>query len=211
VCGGTHHKNAVHLDYVGHAALTDRLLDCDPNWTWEPFAVSADGLPLMDRNGGLWIRLTVCGVTRNGYGDADGKTGGNAVKEAIGDALRNAAMRFGAALDLWHKGDLHAEPEAAEADEPKQETLAAEQPKAQRATKANSRELFATLQKGLRACKSVRELKAWGHAFADDIKKMDKSFADEIRAEYKAELDAMTAHEESERELESANYERSQF
>ena len=29
VCGGTHHKNAVHLDYVGHAALTDRLLDTD--------------------------------------------------------------------------------------------------------------------------------------------------------------------------------------
>jgi hypothetical protein len=25
----------------------------------------------------------------------------------IGDALRNAAMRFGAALDLWHKGQLH--------------------------------------------------------------------------------------------------------
>ncbi|HEX7822877.1 MAG TPA: hypothetical protein VF463_19950 [Sphingobium sp.] len=23
-------------------------------------------------------------------------------KEVIGDALRNAAMRFGAALDLWH-------------------------------------------------------------------------------------------------------------
>jgi len=30
------------------------------------------------------------------------------MKERIGDALRNAAMRFGAALDLWHKGDLHA-------------------------------------------------------------------------------------------------------
>lgn len=29
------------------------------------------------------------------------------MKERIGDALRNAAMRFGAALDLWHKGDLH--------------------------------------------------------------------------------------------------------
>jgi hypothetical protein len=28
------------------------------------------------------------------------------VKEAIGDALRNAAMRFGAALDLWAKSDL---------------------------------------------------------------------------------------------------------
>jgi len=29
----------------------------------------------------------------------------------IGDALRNAAMRFGAALDLWHKGTLHLEEE----------------------------------------------------------------------------------------------------
>jgi hypothetical protein len=31
------------------------------------------------------------------------------MKERIGDALRNAAMRFGAALDLWHKGELHVE------------------------------------------------------------------------------------------------------
>jgi hypothetical protein len=107
VCGAWHHPDAIHLDYVGHAALTDRLLDCDPTWNWEPQARDEFGLPLLDRNGGLWINLTVCGVTRPGYGDADGKTGGNAVKEAIGDAMRNAAMRFGAALDLWHKGDLH--------------------------------------------------------------------------------------------------------
>jgi len=108
-CGNAHHKNAVHLDYVGHAALTDRLLDTDPAWSWEPAALTADGLPAFDRNGGLWIKLTVNGVTRLGYGAADGKAGGDAVKEIIGDALRNAAMRFGAALDLWHKGDLHAE------------------------------------------------------------------------------------------------------
>lgn len=118
-CGGHHHKDAVHLDYVGHAALTHRLLDTDPEWFWEPVAFGQDGLPALDRNGGLWIKLTVLGVTRLGYGDADGKTGGNAIKEAIGDALRNAAMRFGAALDLWHKGDLHAD-EADEA-EPKQD------------------------------------------------------------------------------------------
>lgn len=110
-CGGPHHKNAVHLDYVGHAALTDRLLDADPMWTWEPLAVSAEGLPAIDKNGGLWIKLTVAGVTRLGYGSADGKSGGDAIKEIIGDALRNAAMRFGAALDLWHKGDLHADDE----------------------------------------------------------------------------------------------------
>lgn len=107
ICGGWHHPDAVHLDYVGHAALTDRLLDCDPAWNWEPVAFDEHGRPLFDHLGGMWIRLTVCGQTRLGYGHPDGKQGGNAIKEAIGDALRNAAMRFGAALDLWHKGDLH--------------------------------------------------------------------------------------------------------
>lgn len=106
-CGGYHGLPAVHLDYVGHAALTDRLLKVDPEWTWEPLAFGPDGLPQLDRNGGLWIRLTILGVTRLGYGDAQGKSGGNAIKEAIGDALRNGGMRFGAALDLWHKGDMY--------------------------------------------------------------------------------------------------------
>lgn len=121
-CGGYHGLPAVHLDYVGHAALTDRLLDADPMWTWEP--ATPDGLPALDRNNGMWIRLTIAGVTRLGYGSADGKSGGDAVKEVIGDALRNAAMRFGAALDLWHKGDLHA---AEEDEKPEQRQGAAKQ------------------------------------------------------------------------------------
>ena len=109
------------LSYVGHAALTDRLLDADPEWAWEPLAFDDRGLPMVDEDGGMWIRLTVCGITRLGYGDAQGKTGGNAMKERIGDALRNAAMRFGAALDLWHKGDLHIED-----PEPKKEAAKSE-------------------------------------------------------------------------------------
>lgn len=117
-CGGYHGLPAAHLPYVGHAALTGRLLNADPEWTWEPLSVGPDGLPVFDRNGGLWIRLTVAGVTRLGYGDAAGKQGGNAIKEAIGDALRNAGMRFGAALDLWHKGD------ALEQDGPARDWLA---------------------------------------------------------------------------------------
>ena len=69
--------------------------------------------------------MTVCGITRLGYGHSDGKSGGDAVKEVIGDALRNAAMRFGAALDLWHKGDLHADDEEpAKAPPPKEEARA---------------------------------------------------------------------------------------
>lgn len=117
VCGGWHHPNVVHLDYVGHAALTDRLLACDPLWSWEPLAMNEAGLPAIDNSGGMWIRLTVCGHSRLGYGHADGKKGGDAVKEMIGDALRNAAMRFGAALDLWHKGDLHVDDETPDLDE----------------------------------------------------------------------------------------------
>jgi hypothetical protein len=120
LCGAWHHPDVVHLDYVGHAALTDRLLDADPNWNWEP--VTQTGLPEIDQNKGMWIKLTVCGVTRLGYGHAEGKNGGDAIKEVIGDALRNAAMRFGAALDLWHKGDLHGIEDDGEAKtQPKQE------------------------------------------------------------------------------------------
>jgi hypothetical protein len=122
-CGGYHGLPAMHLSYVGHAALTDRLLDCDPLWAWEPVAFGPDGLPATDRLGGLWIRLTVCGHSRLGYGHADGKQGGDAIKEAIGDAMRNAAMRFGAALDLWHKGDLHLDDDD---DKPVAETPPAE-------------------------------------------------------------------------------------
>lgn len=103
-CGGYHPRaNTIHLDYVGHANCTDRLLDVDPLWDWEPLAYTEAGLPLFDKVGGLWIRLTICGVTRLGYGD------GNSPKEIIGDAIRNAAMRFGVALDLWAKINLHEE------------------------------------------------------------------------------------------------------
>jgi hypothetical protein len=95
--------NTIYLDYVGHAHVTDRLLQVDPEYTWTPLATDSNGMPMLDEVGGLWITLTVCGVTRPGYGWADGDKGGNAVKEAIGDAIRNAAMRFGVALDLWMK------------------------------------------------------------------------------------------------------------
>jgi hypothetical protein len=85
---------------VGHAATTDRLLAVDPEWSWEPFALDVNGLPALDGRGNLWIRLTVCGMTRIGVGD------GKSAKEIVGDAIRNAAMRFGVALDLWGKEEL---------------------------------------------------------------------------------------------------------
>lgn len=91
------------LDYVSHAWVTDRLLEIDPEWTWEPVGFDANGLPAFDENSGLWIKLTVCGVTRYGYGEPQGRDKFDMKKGAIGNALRNAAMRFGVGLDLWTK------------------------------------------------------------------------------------------------------------
>lgn len=105
-------KGGTFLDYVGHADITARLLDVDPDWVWEPFAVDDRGLPALDADGNLWIRLTVLGVTRIGVGD------GASMKIRVGDALRNAAMRFGAALELWAKGDRQYGEQHGEAERP---------------------------------------------------------------------------------------------
>lgn len=104
-------RAGITLDYVGHGAVRARLLDVDPGWTWEPFAVDERGYPILDYDGagnavGLWIRLTVLGVTRPGFGSCKADQF-EAEKVLIGDALRNAAMSFGVALELWIKG--HAE------------------------------------------------------------------------------------------------------
>lgn len=124
-CGNWISPAHTHLDYVGHADITDRFLEVDPEWDWEPVNRDVDqqillaaiqtgnpdivdkvinsAPPKLDSNGGMWIRVTIAGVTRLGYGDAGGKNGADAVKVAIGDGLRNAGMRFGAGLDMWRK------------------------------------------------------------------------------------------------------------
>jgi hypothetical protein len=103
LCGAWHHKDLVHLDYVGHAALTDRLLECDPSWNWEPVSMDAGGLPMLDAKGGLWIKLTVCNVTRLGYV-------GDAVMAEFGHTAQNLALKAenGAMgivhIDSWGSG-----------------------------------------------------------------------------------------------------------
>jgi len=104
-------KGGTMLDYVGHADITERLLDIDPCWDWQPCRWH-DGVPEFERDKtgkpvGFWIRLTVCGVTRLGYGSVEPNVF-DAEKQLIGDALRNAAMRFGVALELWSKTERTA-------------------------------------------------------------------------------------------------------
>ena len=190
VCGGWHHPKIIHLDYVGHAALTDRLLDADPAWFWEPLAMSADGLPVMDPFGGMWIKLTVCGVTRLGYGAAvakntpDGQS--NAVKEVIGDALRNAAMRFGAALDLWHKGDLHADDDDAAVKLPGLPATkpAHTAPEGDTTPKARAMRLMVGVSSG-DAVGAAAAIASWDQALIDEVwKHLDEKTAIALQANW---------------------------
>ena len=97
------------LDYVGHADLTKILIAIDPYWNWKPLEVR-DGAPVINITGGIatmWIELTVLGKTIIGVGSCKADKD-DAAKELIGDALRNAAMRFGIAINLWSKSDTPA-------------------------------------------------------------------------------------------------------
>jgi hypothetical protein len=40
-------KGGVELKYLGHAATTRALLECDPLWWWEPMSFDEIGQPLL--------------------------------------------------------------------------------------------------------------------------------------------------------------------
>lgn len=104
-CGG-YHSRAIHLDYIGHATITERLNSVDPFWTIEFMVKHPEtGEPKVDADG-TWFNMTVLGVTRPCVGDAGGKgLTANGRKELMGDAIRNGAMRFGVGTYLWSKSE----------------------------------------------------------------------------------------------------------
>lgn len=107
-CGGWHGLPAVHLDYQGHADVTEVLLREDPLWEWRPMGVDEHGVPVVlksDQGSALWIWLTIFGKTQPGVGTVENKGGPEVLKELISDALRNTAMRFGIGLALWSKSE----------------------------------------------------------------------------------------------------------
>jgi len=89
-------RGGVELRYLSHAWVRKALQDHDPDWYWEPMGYDSQGQPVLERdsNGnpvGFWIWLHVLGTRRAGYGSVEpGKR--DAIKELIGDALRNAAQ-----------------------------------------------------------------------------------------------------------------------
>ena len=112
-------KNGVSLDYVGHAEITKILIEIDPEWSWQPVAwengrpathtqlgkiTKRDGTVLEFPTVSMWGQLTLLGVTRVAVGSVEAHKA-DLDKELVSDFLRNAAMRFGIALELWTKGE----------------------------------------------------------------------------------------------------------
>jgi hypothetical protein len=96
----------VYLDYVGHADITKILIEVDPLWNWEPVAWEHGRPAITERDGiaTLWVRVTLLGKSMLGCGSVSASKE-DLDKELIGDALRNAAMRFGIALALWSNAE----------------------------------------------------------------------------------------------------------
>lgn len=99
VCGSKHPvEGYFHVDYVGHAAITERLNSCDPGWRLRKAPIQFDqrGMAYME------AELTVWGVTHEEVGCAE--TGlSEWPKLLYSDTLTRCGMRFGMALDLWKK------------------------------------------------------------------------------------------------------------
>lgn len=118
---GTLPKGGAQLTYVGHAAVTRMLIEADPLWEWEPYALDEAGLPLVTfakaakekqpDTAEMWIKLTVHGKTLPAIGTCPANADERS-KQLISDALRNGAMRFGIALSLWSKEEWAEGPPA---------------------------------------------------------------------------------------------------
>lgn len=86
------------LCYIDASLAMERLSEVDPGWTVEYHPLGGGhGDPL---GTGLYVpvmaRLTVLGVTREGWGQANqSKPGANVYKSAASDALKRAAWAFG--------------------------------------------------------------------------------------------------------------------
>lgn len=102
--------NHFHVDYIGHAVVTDRLNSVvgPAGWSWTLVTVERDqGGRLLAVVGEMTVlehtkgpEIGTPAQTQREYGDA--------LKSAISDYICRAAMRFGVALDLWAKQQLES-------------------------------------------------------------------------------------------------------
>lgn len=104
--------SVIYLDYVGHAAVVDRLNTVAPDWTLTlDRVVEADGHVLAAIG-----TMTIGGKPMTEVGEPTGQnTYGQELQTALGNLIRRAAMRFGLGIDLWSKEELHGSEDSAAA------------------------------------------------------------------------------------------------
>jgi len=104
--------STIYLDYVGHAAVVDRLNAVAPDWTLTlDRIVEADGHVLAAIG-----TMTIGGKPMTEVGEPTGQnTYGQELQTALGNLIRRAAMRFGLGIDLWSKEELHGSEDSAAA------------------------------------------------------------------------------------------------
>lgn len=101
--GGSGPRGRPPLPYISHGLVTERLCDVDPDWSSQHLETHT----YTDREGnlhcaGVTIALTVKGVTRVESGGPErSERFALEIKNAMSDALKRAAMRFGVALSMW--------------------------------------------------------------------------------------------------------------
>jgi hypothetical protein len=91
-------------DFVGHATINERLLECVGPFSWEivTTVTNPDGT-LVGCTGRLTVTIDGREVTIVEAGDVEhpGPNNGSNLKVAASDAFKRAAMRIGLGLHLW--------------------------------------------------------------------------------------------------------------
>ena len=179
-------KGGTTLDFVGHARITQWLLEVDPLWSIEPVAFDEAGLPARTKHGnmvqaGFW--MTVCGNRRYCVGSVEERKQ-DIGKELISDGIRNGAMRMGFALNLWSKLPLGEEPEPAPAPKKKAPAKKAPEP----APVADSEKVDEdTLSRFIAACAGAKlePQEVAEHAKVADINNVTLADLDRLRESFK--------------------------
>lgn len=186
-------KAGMQLDFVGHADVTKMLIEIDPEWTWEPTAFDANGLPAYRVENGMahmagW--LTVQGVRRLGIGSVMHNKP-DLLKELISDFIRNSAMRFGICLALWTKQEWEDVSHGTTKPMPKAATPA---PQVKPATDANPLVSADNIERFKGACAEValdwREIANTAGVNLDTLRESDM---DLLRAAYTTAKTALYA------------------
>jgi len=173
-------KGGTKLDFVGHADITRILIEIDPYWSWEPCGWK-DGRPAIhveNGNATMWGWLTIHGKELLGVGSAKADKI-DYEKELIGDFLRNSAMRYGIALNLWTKNqwaDLDHTPAKATKAPTQAEQPAVDSPLTEEQVSAMNK---AAIDAGISPIAIYKEAGVkFGGGKQSDLPKLRKAFAD---------------------------------